>query len=592
MAIDPAIALTDVVFAPALKAFVTRSPALTRLEPQSVSGDPTPGAEAVIADPLWMIGRQWQFGELLGEDAGSPVSVRVTSRSLPVTAWAPAGRMDGTDDVVAAPTWQAWPEGAVLDELVEDVPRDGYDHGLRWRAESGAALTEAMAEAGHTDVVDLLLAAHPLDLAADPLDPTGLLDRHASELLLTLAGAVPDGALAHDAVAAGTPSWLTAAADPAGAAAVTQDWRAWFDGAAHSGGAWTTTRLEHRFRLRFGRGDDAVVVAADAFAGGPAHWADLAWLPDETVTLDGDDQVPVPAERTATLLATPLRYPGMPSDRYWQFEDASIDVAAIEAQPHDLARLCLAEFAVSYGDDWLVVPVDGEIGAIHRVSSVVVRTTFGEEREIQEASETRRGRGFRMFEVTAADGRALDGLLLTPVAATPLLGPEIETVAFVRDETANLAWAIESVVPGRTGDGRQRRSEVAPTRPEPMPDRDPEDVVYLLQTPVPKHWIPLVPVRTGPATTGLRKGAMLADGEPIQAASLLLRPTPLTFPPEEIPREGVTVRAVPALARRRDGTYARWVGHRVTVGRGEASSGYAADTATLPKPPAPRPPVP
>ena len=52
-------------------------PALTRLEPQSVSGDP--GARrrrAVVADPLWMIGRQWQLGELLGEDVGNPVSVR------------------------------------------------------------------------------------------------------------------------------------------------------------------------------------------------------------------------------------------------------------------------------------------------------------------------------------------------------------------------------------------------------------------------------------------------------------------------------------------------------------------------------------
>ena len=44
------------------RAIATRMPALTRLEPQSVSGDPRYGALAAIADPLWLLGRQWQLG--------------------------------------------------------------------------------------------------------------------------------------------------------------------------------------------------------------------------------------------------------------------------------------------------------------------------------------------------------------------------------------------------------------------------------------------------------------------------------------------------------------------------------------------------
>jgi hypothetical protein len=109
--------------------------------------------------------------------------------------------------------------------------------------------------------------------------------------------------------------------------------------------------------------------------------------------------------------------------------------------------------------------------------------------------------------------------------------------------------------------------------------------------PVPAHWVPLVPVSTGYAQVGLRKGAMLRDNAPVGAASHLLQPTPLTFPAEEIPREGITVREVPLLARRRDGTYARWSGHRIRTGRGEGSSGFASDTARthLPSPP-PAPP--
>ena len=68
---------------------ITDPPAMVRLEPDSTTGDPKPGTEARVADPAWMLGRQWQFGELIGEDAGSVVSVRVRSQALPVTGWAP-----------------------------------------------------------------------------------------------------------------------------------------------------------------------------------------------------------------------------------------------------------------------------------------------------------------------------------------------------------------------------------------------------------------------------------------------------------------------------------------------------------------------
>ena len=52
-----------------------------RLEPRV--SDPTlaPGLDAAVEDPLWLLGRQWQLGELDGEDAGSPVGVDVFGSS-------------------------------------------------------------------------------------------------------------------------------------------------------------------------------------------------------------------------------------------------------------------------------------------------------------------------------------------------------------------------------------------------------------------------------------------------------------------------------------------------------------------------------
>ena len=565
----------------ALAAVSVDTPVLTRLEPQSVSGDPQPGAIAAVADPLWMVGRQWQLGELLGEDVGTPVSVHVTSRSLPMTAWAPAGRMDGTDLLVDKPVWRPWPEGAVLDELVEHVPRIGVVDGLRWRAETGAQLLESLQDGGCGDAADLLLEAHPLTLAPDPSDPDGSLDPSAERLFLVLDGTVPDGAQARAALEEGTPSWVSAAASPDTAAGLAAAWLSWVSGAPGAGGAWTTTRLEHRFRLRFGQGGtgDSAVLQATGFGAGSVRWHHLEWLEGATATLDGDADLPVAQDVTDVMLATPLRYPGMPASRYWQLEEASVDVSLIEAQPHDLARLCLAEFALVTGDDWLIVPVDGRVGALNQVREVSVTTTFGEVVVIPEDGAQRRLRGFRMYEVTSAQGGSLLGVVLPPVAHSPLVGDAVEEVAFVRDEQANMAWGVERIVPGRSGDPRLRSAEPQPTRPPVPAELDPADVLYELEVPVPAHWIPLVPVSVGYGEVALRKGAMLRDGQPVLAESLLLAPTPLTFPAEEIPREGITVRAVPVVARRRDGTYARWTGHRIRTGKGEGSSGHASDEA-------------
>jgi hypothetical protein len=46
-----------------------------RLEPRPRSPEVADTLAAKIRDPLWMLTRQWQFGEFQGEDAGSPAWV-------------------------------------------------------------------------------------------------------------------------------------------------------------------------------------------------------------------------------------------------------------------------------------------------------------------------------------------------------------------------------------------------------------------------------------------------------------------------------------------------------------------------------------
>src|SRR4051794_3080802 len=72
------------------------TPSWTRLEPQSVTGDPRPGLEARVHDPLWLLCRQWQLGELEGDDAGSPLGVELSTTSRLLTRWQ-AGAWDEPD---------------------------------------------------------------------------------------------------------------------------------------------------------------------------------------------------------------------------------------------------------------------------------------------------------------------------------------------------------------------------------------------------------------------------------------------------------------------------------------------------------------
>ena len=568
-------------------------PALVRLEPDSTTGDPAPGAEARLADPAWLLGRQWQLGELIGEDAGSVVSVTVGSRALPITAWAP---LDETSVGLNGVNWRPWHRSAVLEELVQDVPALGLGAGLRARAEAGAQLLDLLTDAGEDALAATLAGSYPLTLPPDPLSPEepvpgetdeerlarlaivaarDALDPQAKRLLRVLGGAIPDGGAIAAALAEGDPAWLADAADLDATRAVLAGWIAWVDGAAGSGGAWSTERLEYRFALRFGAGADQVVLRGTQFGAAQVRWSDLEWMPG--VAADIPDGAPPgdAIESTSTMLATPLRFPGMPADRYWQLEDGRVDLGAIEAQPTDLARLCLAEFAMTSGDDWLVAPVDGLLGAVNQVLTVRLTDDFGDSSDVAALAEP----GFTMFQAASSEGQLLPGVVLPPVAAGMLVGPPVEEVLFLRDEMANMAWAIEQTVQGRSGDPRPRGSEPQPP-PDPWPaDLGPEERVYRLQTAVPGHWIPLIPIALSPGRVALRKGALLRDERPMLPDGVTLAPTPLTFPGEELPREGVHLRAVPVLARRADGSYARWCAYRVRTGRGEAASRLAWDSA-------------
>ncbi|MEJ0038078.1 MAG: hypothetical protein WDO68_18705 [Gammaproteobacteria bacterium] len=549
-----------------------------RLEPRVRGGDPAVGLRAAVHDPLWLLGRQWQMGELLGEDAAFPVAVRIETEEAALSRFR-AGDAGATQPVDYDPS------STPLEVTVEREPPPAPT--LRLRLDAWTRLKAALTAAGEADALTTLATAHPLP-------PPAVSDDTADARLRLLAGPGVGDGLAIAAALSSDPGTL-----PANAIA---SFLAWVKAQtpAGAGESWLTDRLEYRFAVGASTSAGEITLAAPEYTGGRLDWHDLDIDPDATHALGVSAAAPVTSVKH--LLPTRVRFPGMPAERFWEFEDATVNLGAISAAAEDLGRLVAVEFATVFGNDWWQIPVRATFGSLIGVRSLVVRDSFGENVLIQPtdvAASRRATAPWRMFrqsdsQLAAGAGPAPAQLLVAPVIAGSLEGDPIEQVLLLRDEMANLAWAVERIVEGADGRPRNRSIDYG-TRmtAAPAPSlASPADLVYVLQTVVPEHWIPLVPVRDpkNPVPTAavvLQRGSLLTqDGSmrPITAQGVLLSPqiSPWYFHEEEVPSAGLRISRMPAVARWLDGTPYAWTGRRVTAGGGEGSSGLRFDIAVAP----------
>ncbi|GGI03576.1 hypothetical protein [Egicoccus halophilus] len=577
-----------------------------RLEPVPRSSDMRPQLRAELADPLWSLSRQWQFGEFAGEDAGTPIDVTTTVEVAPVTRYHP-GRPGGT---AASRASDMDARHLPLEAVVEQRPVVGTMAGVRRRVDGGQHLLRLLAAAGASRAQrSRWVATFPLDLASTPIAHLVPHDPAGAAWLDAAVGRVPDG----EAVAAtlerlrddGRPDDLPDELEvPARQldriVAAADRWLTWWradvdEPATDAGGdAWETRRLEYAFAVQARLSDGDVVLHADDYGGGRLDWFEFE--ADHRQSLGGAGADGRTLVRHA--VPTPAYYGGMPADRFWEFEPTTVRFGATTVARTDLTHLLLDEFALGYGTDWFVVPVTLPTGSVAAVRELRVRDVFGVETTI--APTDRDGHGWRMYATSTRLGAAprVAGLLHLPaVAPAGQEGPAIEEVAWFRDELANLVWAVEERTPGILGGAVERREArrrgLVPGTSQRLDVDVPDiDLVYRLHTAIPEDWHPLVPVVPRGADVGaleleLRTVERVdADGMVHASAPLghlLSLETPLRVAAEEVGREGRRTRLHWQLARAADGTYHSWLSHRVGVGRGEGSSDLAFDVSRPPR---------
>lgn len=568
-----------------------------RLLPSPDSQDVADALRCEIRDPLWLLARQWQLGEFQAEDAGMAASAHVIARTTTPQRFSPNGQ----------PAFSL-PKDQPLDALVESILPE-FD--LVLRMETGRKWRQILVKAGKQSLWEQfcqmpLLQFKVPEVVFDPdnAELRAMYHEPYEQSLAALGNArMVDGWKFFKELQTRKASDFLSSNDPA-VDTLSEQWKNWVNGRlqAHNPGfldSWDASRMEYVAKVA-APVSDTETVYLDA----PEHnGQQLAWHDWRSGTEKADlKQELHPQEiqvHRKTALPAAVGFPGMPRARWWEMEDSTIDLSNIQAQKTDTGLLLLAEFSLLYSNDWLLMPLSLPLGSLSKIQSLRVTDVFGVQTIMQQNSNRADWRLFQLSESQLADWMWL------PAASVGRVQSEaLEEIKFIRDEMANMVWAVEQTVPDGIGGSLEGsssakgleewlRSLSGTPNPAPLPDLPvPADYSYAIGNTVPPHWIPFIPFRPieNKPDMMLRRAAMPRIFEGAETAtrirprtSLIRNNAPtgetrrLDIQEEEIPATGITLKTYWRRARWLDGSTITWLAREKRLGKSSETSGLQFD---------------
>jgi hypothetical protein len=558
-----------------------RIPSITaynRLEATPRTAEFDRSLKAEVRDAMWMLTRQWQFGEFQGEDAASAVTAQIIGEHTAMD------RVRFPENVVTR-----YDERLPLETLAE---RELLSASLFLAVQMSRYFVKLMRANGLGGALSKFVTKYPLAYDIDRNDIEGKL------LLRASTGRLFDGFLLYRDVttASGASTvfevWLATeglavtAFKPLAAAFAAWHERTYSQPARPTETCWFPSQLEYQFAV-----SSAAVVqhpqkslTADQYSEGHLDWYSFDLDQRQQVALEPDPGPAAVTEEYSSFIPAPIKFKGMPLPRFWMMEDSQTDFGKVDTSVTGLLHLLLAEFGLIYSNDWFMLPYPLSINTICEIRNIVITDVFGQHILVRPA-----GRGLEtswhrwaMFHQTDRNDetRNTNVFYLAPAVAAVLESDPLEEVTMLRDEMANMVWGVESTVPSQAGRGvsgmEMARLDV---EPEPFVPVDDKAVIrYVLGTTVPENWIPFIPVHLPGSDAEIRLQRARLPGAAPPKGVLLNEAQPVYFiNEEEVPRSGIAVRRSYQRTRWLNGKTYLWIGRRKETGKGEGWSNLAFD---------------
>lgn len=592
--------------------------AWNRLEPRARTTEFDRVLQVGVHDALWALTRQWQFGEFAGEDTGSAIFAKV---QLQFTQLSHYRALNG------AP--QPYTDAEAFEQTIERLPAPLDD---KVRLQAGSLFRQLLAQQAGSTPFDQpgylarLRQLFPLPTVpaitpdADPDAVVAQAKAHTNteraQFLAFFGYSAFDGVALYqqakaDATAVSASIGPDAFVAPAVSQFLTEMELRYPDELRPPATAWNARQLEYQFKCLLPDDNAAqrTVLTADEYYTGRLDWYSF----DVDLSATGQDAfaavqptATLLTHKTVTVIPTEARFAGMPNSRWWEFEEGEVDLGNIRSDTTDLAKLVFSEYALVYGNNYLMLPVSVPVGTLSEVKGILVTDVFGERRFIKPAiqGDTDNWTSWGMFNLTSrrADGDrhipADTRLWVPPATVKTHESVPIEEVYLLRDEIANLVWALETKVANQVGRALDGHTFAVALRTlleqlDPTPPALPAPAValhYTLANTVPENWIPFIPVNLPGQNRAiqLQRASMprvfRAQYHPVRPLTAVLQPgleqhpvAPYFINEEEVPRAGAQLTSTYQQTRWYGGKTLAWYGYRKTLGRGEGSSGLQFD---------------
>jgi len=522
--------------------------AYNRMETSARVPDFDRSLKAEIRDPLWMLTRQWQFGEFQGDDAGTAIGTKIL------------GVHTQMEQIQFPNSAVSYNDTIPLETIVE---REKIKATLFLAVQMGRYFIKLIRNnSNFTTRFGSLLDSYPLNYTPEANDYEGI------QLLNAVKGKVLDGYKLHSDISDGSLNATDASAF-SDEIQLLQQWykRTYSQPDEGINTPWQPAQLDYKFAMAT---SGEKMLTADHYSDGHLDWYsfDLASSRSNSMA----------EEKIASFIPSSVSFKGMPDSRFWAMEDNQTDFGKIDTSPTGLLHLLFAEFGLVCSNDWLMLPYPLTVNTLCEIKGIVVTDVFGQQIFVRAAgqgaeSTWQRWAMFHHTNTNTAATVSTNTFYLAPAITKSLEGDPIEQVNFLRDEMANMIWAVEKVVPSQAGKGVSGDEMAMNHDTSSAGVSTTASIRYVLGTTVPDNWIPFIPVHIEGSNSEIRlQRARMPGAKGALSTILTEKSAPYYVDEEIISRSGLQVSMSAQRTRWYNGKTYLWYGRKKEVNTGEGWS--------------------